>query len=547
MPLRFPSLRGSTRRDDVVVAVDLSPGRFKVVALAAGADGPELLGAADEPSDASTEKRFDPARISTRLRRTLEEMGVSPREVVLALGPSEAVVRRLAVVPQAREATLAALALQLAPALGPDLTTPRVDYVTLQAPASGGRVSVLAAAGRSDAIAAQRRAVADGGCEPGAVVPAAAALMAAWRELGPRAGADRVLLLHVGESAVLWIVVDDGEPVALDAPLVGVGSLRDRGAMRRGPGGETLDVAPDALAEWVARIRQEVQRGLQAARRESGHADPAGALNVWLCGGGARVAGLADALSGALGAPVHLFDPVLALSGDPGAAYGPALAPAIGAAIQALSGAGNTPGIDLRPPAAADERGTGRLPLPVVGRRLAGDGAFRLAAVVAAIGIAAAGAAGVRQKSALDALTVRETQVAADSARVATAISQSQALASRRTALGTAVDQLRVLERGRDQWPRVLDAVVAALPGTAWVSAIVEESENPATGAVALRVRGYAPSDAVAGAFERRLGEIEPRLVPLGTQTRAVRIGAVGAVQFEVAAEARADTAEVAP
>ncbi len=547
MPLRFPSLRSTTRRNDAVVALDLSPGRFKVVALAAGADGPELLAVVDEASDGSSDRRFDPARVANRLRKTLDTMGVSPREVALALGPGEAVVRRLAVVPQAREATLAALALQLAPALGPDLATPRVDFVALQAGASGGRVSVLAAAGRPDAIAAQRRAVSDAGCEPGAVVPTAAALTTVWRELGPRVGADRVLLLHVGESAVLWMVVEDGEPVALDAPLVGVASLRDRGATRRGPGGELQDAAPDALAEWVARIRQEVQRGLQAARRETGQSDPPGALNVWLCGGGARVAGLADALSSALGAPVYVFDPVLALGGDADEGFGPALAPTIGAALQAMSRDGAMPGLDLRPPAAADEPGGGKLPLPALGRRVARDGAFRLAAVAALAGMLVAGAAGVRQAAADGTLSRREAQVAADSSRVATAISQSQALASRRSALGTAVDQLRVLERGRDLWPRVLDAVAIALPGTAWVSGIAEEREDPASGAVTLRVRGYAPSDVVASAFERRLAEIEPGLHAAATQARAVRIGTIDAVQFELAAEARTDSAEVVP
>ena len=547
MPLRFPSLRPGSRRDDVVVAVDLSPGRFKLVALAAGAHGPELLGAVDEPADGSAERRFDPAKIATRLRKTLDAMGVAPRDAALAIGPAEAVVRRLAVVPQAREATLAALALQLAPALGPDVAAPRVDYVPLQSPASGGRVAVLAAAGRPDAIAAQRRALAEAGCEPGAVVPTAAALITAWRDLGPRAVAERVLLLHVGESAVLWMVVEDGEIVALDAPLVGVGSLRDRGTTRRGSGGELLEAPADALAEWVARIRQEVNRGLQAARRETGQSDPAGAVKVWLCGGGARVSGLADALTSALGAPVHVFDPVLALGGDHDACFGPALAPAIGAAIQALSSGDSPAGLDLRPAVAADEPGGGRVPLPVLGRRIARDGAFRFAAVVAVIGVAVAGAASVRQGAEADSLSRREAQVAADSARVAIAISQSQALAARRSALGTAVDQFRVLERGRDLWPRVLDAVAGAVPGTAWVSGIAEEREDPATGAVTLRVRGYAPSDVVVSAFERRLSAVAPRLVPAGMQTRAVRIGSVAAVQFELAAQARTDSAEVAP
>lgn len=545
MPFRFPSLRPGSRRDDVVVGVDLSPGRFKVVALAAGADGPELIGAVDEATHETADRRFDAAKVSARLRKALDAIGVSPREVALALGPADALVRRIAVVPQPREATLAALALQLAPALGPDVSAPRVDYATLRAPASGGRVSVLAAAGRSDAIAAQRQAVAQAGFDPGPVVPTASALACAWLALAPRGSSDRALLLHVGESAVLWMVIEDGEPVALDAPLVGVASLRDRPGVRRGAAGAPVEAAPEAIAEWVARIRQEVQRGLQAARRETGQ-DAVAAVTVWLCGGGARIPGLADALSGALGTPVHVFDPAPALGGLPGDGFGPALVPAIGAAMQALSRDPEL-GLDLRPPAGSDAREAARVPLAVLGRRLAHDGAFRFAALVALVGGLVAWTAGARQDGAATRLARRESQVVADSAQVAAAIAQNQALASRRSALGAAVEQLLVLERGRDLWPRILDGIAAAVPGTAWVSGVTEEREDPATGTTLLRVRGYAASDVVASSFERRLATTAPYIAAGGAQTTAVRIGSVTAVQFELTAEARNDSAGGAP
>jgi len=527
----------------VVVGVDLSPGRIKVVALAAGADGPELIGAVDEATPETADRRFDVAKVSARLRKALDTIGVSPREVALALGPADALVRRIAVVPQPREATLAALALQLAPALGPDVSAPRVDYATLRAPASGGRVSVLAAAGRSDAIAAQRQAVAEAGFDPGPVVPTASALACAWLALAPGGSSDRALLLHVGESAVLWMVIEDGEPLALDAPLVGVASLRDRPGVRRGAAGAPVEAAPEAIAEWVARIRQEVQRGLQAARRETGQ-DAVAAVTVWLCGGGARIPGLADALSGALGAAVHVFDPAPALGGLPGDGFGPALVPAIGAAMQALSRDPEL-GLDLRPHAGSDARGAARVPLAVLGRRLAHDGAFRFAALVAVVGGLVAWTAGARQDGAATRLARRESQ--ADSAQVAAAIAQNQALATRRSELGAAVEQLLVLERGRDLWPRILDGIAAAVPATAWVSGVSEEREDPATGTTLLRLRGFAASDVVASSFDRRLATTAPYIAAGGAQTTAVRIGSITAVQFELTAEARNESAGGAP
>jgi hypothetical protein len=183
----------------------------------------------------------------------------------------------------------------------------------------------------------------------------------------------------------------------------------------------------------------------------------------------------------------------------------------------------------------------------VLVRRVARDGAFRAAAVAAVLGVLAGWAAGGRLHAAEGRLAAREARVVADSAQVAGAMARNEALASRRAAMGATLDRLRVLERGRDLWPRVLDGIAAALPSTAWIAGISEEREDRATGAVGLRVRGYAPSDAVAGVFERRLGEGGSGLAPGGTQTRAVRIGSVSAIQFDLATEARTDAAEVRP
>jgi type IV pilus assembly protein PilM len=529
-----------------VVGVDLSPGRFKVVALAAGEDGPELVGLVDESTaDEAPERAFDGDKVAARLRKALDGMGVEPREVAIALGPAEAVVRRLAVVPQPREATLAALALQLAPALGPDVAAPRVDYKTLQAAASGGRVAVLAAAGRADAVAAQTQAVTEAGFQVGPVVPAGAALAVTWRTLAPAHAAGRVLLLHVGESAVLWMLIEDGEPIALDAPLVGVASLRNRAGAQRGGGVVPGD--PEAVAEWVARIRQEVQRGLQAAKREAGQAEAAADPEVWLCGGGARIPGFREALSESLLASVNVFDPFSSRADEmPGSGFGPALLPAVGAALQALAPGQAEQELDLRSEHDS-AAGAKKIPLAVLGRGIARDRAWRYVALAAVGGWLAAFTVGARHGEASEALGLRETQVVQDSAKVANAMAQNQALVSRRGELGSAVEHLQRLERARRLWLGVLDVVAVALPGTAWVSAIAEEREDPVTGGIAVRVRGFAPSDLVASSLQARLADADLAPAAGGAQTQMVTIGSVTAVEFEITVEVGIDNMEAMP
>lgn len=535
---RIPSSAFRRRRGGVVAGVDLSPDRLKVVAITRGEDGVRVVAAADEPlGQGGPRRRFDAAEVAERLRAVLARLGLQPDAAGLALGPAEAIARRLTVVEQERPATLAALALQLAPGLGPDVSAPAVDYMALSA-ARGDRVAVFAAAGRQDAIAAQRLAVEEAGCAVGPVLPAAAAVLNAWLHGRPEDAPERVLLLHVGETVVLWMLLDGGEVAAVDAPLVGVASLHDRGAVRRRAGGEVSGVAAPALDEWIGRIRQEVVRGLSAARRESGAAAGEAVPEVWVSGGGSRVAGLLDGLRSALGAPVHRFDPLPALGADPDQAFGPALVPALGAALQALPGEAEGPLLDLRPASAPAGGADGRVPLPALARRVATDRGFRAAAAAGLLAAALAGAAHLRLRSAEESVSRREARVRLDSAALSAALAKSEAVAARRASMGEALARLRELERGRDLAPRLLAAVQADIPGTAWVAGITGLATDSTVAGTTFRLRGYAAADAGVTEFAARLGRSVPELRTDVAFTRAVEIGSATAVEFELRAEA---------
>lgn len=537
-PHASPPMRFRHRDPEVVLGLDLSPGRAKLVCLTPGPDGPIAVCAADRPisTRAGGAAHFDPAVIGAELAGIVASLRVRPRRVALCLGTTDATTRRVSLVAQAAEQMAAALSLQLAPALGAGVAAPRVAFVPLGT-AAAGRQTVLASAARPEAAAAHQRAVVAAGLEPGPVTSAAVALLNAWGACGPAAEEQRVVLLHVGESAALWIVLDGGEPVALDAPLVGLAAARGRSDLHAGAG----TVAEAALVEWAIRLRQEIERGLQQIRRERGGEEPP-PYRVWVTGGAARTPGFLQALRAALSVPVELFDPVEVLGLECGEeTFGPALAPAVGAALQVLSpperrGAPALE-VDLSAPL-SDGEARDRIPLPVLGRRVARDPAYRGLAAAVLLAWLLTTVFERRAHAAGQELGERAARLEADSAAVAGAMAATQLIDGRRQAIGARVAAVTRLEHARGTWPRLLGDLATAVPDDAWVSSVSEEGGDPGSGAVRYRVRGYAASESVAADFARRLSSTGSARVE---RTARVRIGRATATRFEIAGTAHAD------
>lgn len=531
-------MRFRRKQNDVCVGLDLSPGRIKLVGISEIEDRLRVVCAVDEVLPGDGLDHFDTAAVGAHVALLLSRLRVRPKAVALVLGPGDAVARRLAVVDQEHRQMLAAVAIQLGQVLGGDVAAPRVGFTRLSAAAAPGRVAVLAGAARPEAVLAQQRAVAAAGCEQGPVTAAAAGLVEAWRTCQPAENADRrVVLLHVGESAAVWVVLDRGEPLAMDAPLVGLASARDR--VGRSSDGKGL--SSGVVSEWVTRIHQEIARGLQSARRDAGDRGDAETYEIWVSGGGSRVPGFHERLEAAAGARVRAFDPLLYLDceGLDEELFGPALVPAVGAALQALaSDRGTDRGFDLR---LAPERAEGsvrQVPLAALGRTIAADRAFRVLGVLVIAAIAGVAALNGKMQRAEQSLAAREARVRADSGQVAVAISRTQLLDERRRSLGGQLEAVRVLDRGRLLWPEVLAGVAAAAPPTAWVSDVVAERENPTGGGATYRVYGYAATDAVASSFAQGLIRHAAATEARVERTALMKIGRIPVVFFEIAATA---------
>jgi len=274
-----------TRGTTLPLGVDVGSARTRVALVERGPGGaPRLLAVAARPT------ADDPARAIAAARA---ELGCGERRCVLALGPADAVVRATAFpAMRRRERERAARfeAARFAPC--------EPHEAALRVAALDGRRCVVAVARRA-ALERRVHAARRAGLRPVAVDDVAFALVRAF----PNASA----IVDVGENATVLVVARDPIPSVRSFPVggrtftgevAGAFGIDERDAERRkcgiGIGGAGGGARERLVAGLAASLLEE---------RESARAD---VRSIVLCGNGARVAGLAEALERATAVPVRL-------------------------------------------------------------------------------------------------------------------------------------------------------------------------------------------------------------------------------------------------
>jgi Tfp pilus assembly protein PilN len=374
--------------------------------------------------------------------------------------------------------------------------------------AIGGNAApnAVAAAARRDALRAYTAAGAPAGLGSLRISALAVTLANVHAAIHPEEGGRPVLLLHVGAHRSDIVVVHGGR-LLLALPIVlgyqqliagGVAQPVESDAPR-----PHSDEARLALDEWVSRFRGSHRIAVGAAERHL--RSNVEELSVRLSGGFARYSELAEALAAGLGVPVGALDPASQIGGAAREWFGPAMVPALGAALEAQAASSRPSGsstpvlLDLALPVVGSARAARRAAVGAVSR----DPAVWMAVLVALallMGVPAIFEARLRTLSTeLDAdrqAYRREAeQVAADSARISALRADSLRLAG---TLGT----LATLEADRYRWPKLMHAAAAALPRYAWLEAVELESA-PRGQPSRFRIRGVAPTQAEISAFER--------------------------------------------
>ncbi|MBI2498416.1 MAG: pilus assembly protein PilM, partial [Opitutae bacterium] len=161
---------------------------------------------------------------------------------------------------------------------------------------------VLLAAAKLAAATSLCAAAQAAGFEPRLILPAPLATLASFR-LTPSVSDGPTLVLNLGERSTTLLLVEAGRFFLRTLPFGGNGANRQI-ASRQDGGREEAGTA-NAAEALAARLTQEITRTVLHFRRPGGLTPPA---HVLLTGGGAQLAGLAEALTGRLRVPVGQLD-----------------------------------------------------------------------------------------------------------------------------------------------------------------------------------------------------------------------------------------------
>lgn len=295
------------RRSAQSVGLDIGSGLVKAVVVNHAGEIPEVARVVVTPlaADAIVEGEvMDPALVAEAVRETLAACGEETPRVVVAVGGRDVIVKRIRTervkAAQARE-LLRFEAEQHVPF---DMDSVEFDFQLLDPDGDAPDMGVLLVAAKRELVRARMRLLEDAGAAAQVVDVDAFALHNAFARSCPDALTGVAALANVGHEVTTVNVLEDGVPVLTRDLAIGTRRLRE--ALQRECGfpaaqAEALlrgDEQAPALLPLVQRHAEELAVGIEraAAVLESAARAPRPLQGLWLCGGGARVPGLANAI-----------------------------------------------------------------------------------------------------------------------------------------------------------------------------------------------------------------------------------------------------------
>jgi type IV pilus assembly protein PilM len=308
-------------RKKTTIGLDVGSGLIKVAVVDHGPGEPELARVVITPllADAIVEGEvMDPGIVTDAIRSALEQAGVKSHDVVTAVGGRDVIIKKIQIErvkdQQARE-LMRWEAEQHVPF---DMESVELDFQILDPDGDGMDMSVLLVAAKRDLIESKIRLLSDAGLKVSVVDVDAFALHNAFEVNHPDAMTGVVGLINIGHEVTNINILDEGVPILTRDITVGTRRFREDLQRERGLGAEEAesllqgyDRSPhlDAVIEGRG---EEIAVGVERAAAFLASSSRTGSQMraVYLCGGGSRVPGLAEALGRRLRLPVEQANPL---------------------------------------------------------------------------------------------------------------------------------------------------------------------------------------------------------------------------------------------
>ena len=318
-------------RKRTTIGLDVGSGLIKVAVIDHAKGEPELAKVAILPllPDAIVDGEImDPSIVAEAIQGAVAAAGVKARNnVVTAVGGRDVIVKKIQI-DRVKESEVRDLMRWEAEQHVPfDMESVELDFQILDPDAEGLDMSVLLVAAKRELVENKLRLLTDAGMAPAIIDVDAFALHNAFQVNYPRAMHGVVGLVNIGNEVTIVNVLDDGVPILTRDLTVGTRRIREDLQRERGL---SVDDA-DALVRGYDRSPhldavlgprgEEIALGIERATAFLASSSRSGNAmrELYLCGGGARVPGLAEALAQRLRVSVQQANPLANLKVREGA------------------------------------------------------------------------------------------------------------------------------------------------------------------------------------------------------------------------------------
>ncbi len=311
-------------RKKTTIGLDIGSGLIKIAVIDHGRGDPELTKVVITPllADAIVEGEvMDPGIVTDAIRSAMEEAGVKARGVVTAVGGRDVIIKKIQIERVKEQQARELMRWEAEQHVPFDMESVELDFQILDPEGDGMEMQVLLVAAKRELVESKMRMLTDAGLAPSVVDVDAFALHNAFEVNHPDAMRGVVGLVNIGHDITNINVLDEGVPILTRDITVGTRRFREDLQRERGVSAEEaehllqgfdrsphLDAVNESRGEEIA---VGVERAAAFLASSSRSASPLRA--VYLCGGGARVPGLADALGKRLRIPVELANPLAKL------------------------------------------------------------------------------------------------------------------------------------------------------------------------------------------------------------------------------------------
>jgi type IV pilus assembly protein PilM len=314
-------------RSKLSVGLDIGSGLVKLVVIDHSKAEPEIVQVITSPlvPDAIVEGEImDPVLVAETVRSVMDSAGLKKREVVAAVGGHDVIVKKIPMDRMAQNDAREVIRWEAEQHVPFDMENVQLDFQILDPDTNSAQMAVLLVAAKRELIENRLNLLADAGLTPRIIDVDAFALHNAFEHNYPTMRDGMVALVNIGHETTTINLLVDGMPVLTREMPFGTRRLRE--SLQRASsltGDEAEDVLqgrtdPAALRALLEERVDELAVGIErAAAFILAQAGGAGVRRVYLCGGGACVNGMAEAVASRMGVPAEVASPLLRVAVRP--------------------------------------------------------------------------------------------------------------------------------------------------------------------------------------------------------------------------------------